>query len=91
MNYIIEQEHSDVEWKFARTRLWMSYFEESATLPPPFNILPTPKLLLKMLGLRKKDKLRKMKGKVSKNHMYTYLCYYGEQFVCSVDRDCAKR
>lgn len=42
----------------------MSYFEESATLPPPFNILPTPKLLLKMLGLRKKDKLRKMKEKV---------------------------
>ncbi|CAH0663786.1 unnamed protein product [Spodoptera exigua] len=59
-------EHSDVEWKFARTRLWMSYFEESATLPPPFNILPTPKLLLKMLGLRKKDKLRKMKTKEQK-------------------------
>jgi hypothetical protein len=58
-----------VEWKFARTRLWMSYFEESATLPPPFNIMPTPKLLLKMLGLRKKDKLRKMKDKVN----FTYI------------------
>ncbi|PZC73178.1 hypothetical protein B5X24_HaOG209949 [Helicoverpa armigera] len=44
----------------------MSYFEESATLPPPFNIFPTPKLLLKMLGLRKKDKLRKMKMKEQK-------------------------
>ena len=66
---IILQEHSDVEWKFARTRLWMSYFEESATLPPPFNIMPTPKLLLKMLGLRKKDKLRKMKMKVNENFL----------------------
>ncbi|XP_022823701.1 transient-receptor-potential-like protein isoform X2 [Spodoptera litura] len=65
-SYAMIDEHSDVEWKFARTRLWMSYFEESATLPPPFNILPTPKLFLKMLGLRKKDKLRKMKMKEQK-------------------------
>ncbi|XP_026317989.1 transient-receptor-potential-like protein isoform X2 [Hyposmocoma kahamanoa] len=66
-SYAMIDEHSDVEWKFARTRLWMSYFEESATLPPPFNILPTPKLLFKMLGLRKKDKLRKMKEKEQKD------------------------
>nr|XP_049697241.1 transient-receptor-potential-like protein isoform X1 [Helicoverpa armigera] len=65
-SYAMIEEHSDVEWKFARTKLWMSYFEESATLPPPFNIFPTPKLLLKMLGLRKKDKLRKMKMKEQK-------------------------
>lgn len=44
----------------------MSYFEESATLPPPFNILPTPKLMFKMLGLRKKDKQRKEKSEVSR-------------------------
>lgn len=42
----------------------MSYFEESATLPPPFNIFPTPKMLIKLLGLRKKDKLRRMSTKV---------------------------
>jgi hypothetical protein len=61
---LVLQEHSDTEWKFARTRLWMSYFEESATLPPPFNIFPTPKLLFKMLGIRKKDKLRRLSSKV---------------------------
>ncbi|XP_048481479.1 transient-receptor-potential-like protein [Plutella xylostella] len=65
-SYAMIDEHSDVEWKFARTRLWMSYFEESATLPPPFNILPTPKLLLKMLGLRKKDKEKKVKDEENK-------------------------
>lgn len=37
------QDHADIEWKFARTKLWMSYFEEGATLPPPFNIIPSPK------------------------------------------------
>ncbi|CAA9995355.1 unnamed protein product, partial [Nesidiocoris tenuis] len=62
-SYAMIDEHSDTEWKFARTKLWMSYFEESATLPPPFNIMPTPKLIFKLLGLRKKDKLRRMSTK----------------------------
>ena len=37
------QDHADIEWKFARTKLWMSYFEEGGTLPSPFNIVPSPK------------------------------------------------
>lgn len=37
------QDHADIEWKFARTKLWMSYFEEGATVPAPFNIIPSPK------------------------------------------------
>jgi len=32
-----------MEWKFARTKLWMTYIDESSTLPVPFNMLPTPK------------------------------------------------
>lgn len=65
----ILQEHSDTEWKFARTKLWMSYFEERGTLPPPFNIFPRPKNLSKLLGLRKKDKLRRMSTKVRKGFL----------------------
>ncbi|XKL65314.1 hypothetical protein PGB90_008734 [Kerria lacca] len=38
-------EHADVEWKFARSKLWMSFFEEGRTVPPPFNIIPSPKSL----------------------------------------------
>nr|XP_023013232.1 transient-receptor-potential-like protein [Leptinotarsa decemlineata] len=56
-------EASDTEWKFARTKLWMSYFDETGTLPPPFNIFPKPKMLLKLFRLRKKDKLRRMSTK----------------------------
>ena len=37
------QERADVEWKFARSKLWISYFEDGGTVPPPFNIIPTPK------------------------------------------------
>lgn len=28
------QDHADIEWKFARTKLWMSYFEEGEFLIP---------------------------------------------------------
>ncbi|CAG5054107.1 unnamed protein product [Parnassius apollo] len=69
-SYAMIDKHSDVEWKFARARLWMSYFEENATLPPPFNIFPTPKLFCKLSGLRQKDKLRKMKIKEQKEKEY---------------------
>lgn len=34
-------DHSDIEWKFARSKLWLTYFEESSPLPPPFNLIPS--------------------------------------------------
>lgn len=43
LSALLSQDHADIEWKFARTKLWMSYFDEGATLPPPFNIVPSPK------------------------------------------------
>jgi hypothetical protein len=42
----LQQGKEDVEWKFARSKLWISYFDDKCTLPPPFNILPTSKFLL---------------------------------------------
>ncbi|KAK5978775.1 TRP (Transient receptor potential) channel family [Trichostrongylus colubriformis] len=39
--YISNQ--ADVEWKFARSKLFVEYFDDTATLPPPFNIIPSPK------------------------------------------------
>ncbi|XP_068145669.1 transient-receptor-potential-like protein isoform X1 [Drosophila tropicalis] len=47
-SYAMIDEHSDTEWKFARTKLWMSYFEDSATLPPPFNVLPSVKWVIRV-------------------------------------------
>jgi len=37
-----------VEWKFARSKLWISYFDDKCTLPPPFNIFPTSKFILRL-------------------------------------------
>ncbi|XP_038172813.1 short transient receptor potential channel 5 [Arvicola amphibius] len=42
-SYQLIADHADIEWKFARTKLWMSYFDEGGTLPPPFNLIPSPK------------------------------------------------
>ncbi|XP_016312479.1 short transient receptor potential channel 5-like [Sinocyclocheilus anshuiensis] len=42
-SYQLIADHADIEWKFARTKLWMSYFDEGGTLPPPFNAIPSPK------------------------------------------------
>lgn len=35
-----------MEWKFARAKLWFTYFEEGRTLPVPFNLVPSPKSVL---------------------------------------------
>lgn len=45
----ILQDDADVEWKFARAKLWFSYFEEGRTLPVPFNLVPSPKSLFYLL------------------------------------------
>ena len=37
------QTDCDVEWKFARTKLWLNYMDDGSTLPVPFNMFPTPK------------------------------------------------
>ena len=58
------QDNADVEWKFARTRVWLSFFEEGGTLPPPFNLIPSPKALfdavLRVMTLAGADKKLKV-------------------------------
>lgn len=48
-NLIFLQEMKDTEWKFARTQIWVRFFtNESSTLPPPFNLVPSPKSFMKI-------------------------------------------
>ncbi|KAG7262863.1 hypothetical protein CRUP_034207 [Coryphaenoides rupestris] len=58
---IISLDHADIEWKFARTKLWMSYFEEGGTLPSPFNIIPSPKSTFYLMEWTKKHMTRASK------------------------------
>lgn len=57
----IISEKSDTEWKFARTKLWISYFETGSTVPPPFNIIPTIKSFCRLVGCNKKPEPDKNK------------------------------
>lgn len=37
---------SDIEWKFARSKLYMEYIKDSIGLPVPFNLIPNTSVLL---------------------------------------------
>ncbi|CAG5122593.1 unnamed protein product, partial [Candidula unifasciata] len=39
------QDERDVEWKFIRTELWLNFIEPGTPVPPPFNIVPSPRHL----------------------------------------------
>lgn len=43
------RDDADVKWKFARSKICLSYFREGLTLPVPFNILPSPKAVFYLL------------------------------------------
>ena len=42
------QEDCDVEWKFARTKLWLQYMDVASALPVPFNLIPMPSSLIRL-------------------------------------------
>ncbi|KAK1786461.1 hypothetical protein P4O66_018152, partial [Electrophorus voltai] len=63
-------DHADIEWKFARTKLWMSYFEEGGTLPPPFNIVPSPKSIWYLVTWMK---INMFKGKSKRTESFCVL------------------
>lgn len=68
MNYMVYvfmflQEDADVEWKFARAKLWLSYFDEGRTLPAPFNLVPTPKSFYYLIVRVKSCLIQLCKGK----------------------------
>lgn len=46
MNHCFKTD-SDMEWKFARTKLWMTYIDETSTLPVPFNMIPSAKSFMR--------------------------------------------
>ena len=52
-SYQIIYEKSDREWKFSRSKLWISYFDAGSTVPVPFNLIPSPKAFVKLLCCRK--------------------------------------
>ncbi|KAL2096587.1 hypothetical protein ACEWY4_008735 [Coilia grayii] len=95
-------DHADIEWKFARTKLWMSYFEEGGTLPTPFNIVPSPKSVWYLIQwirrniLKEREKLKETFGSLGrraaenvriKNHYQEVLRNLVKRYVAAMIRD----
>lgn len=68
-NLINFQEKADTEWKFARSKLWISYFEDGGTVPPPFNIIPTPKTVFYFFRWIWNKLFTLRRTKMTKEHM----------------------
>ncbi|KAM9794960.1 short transient receptor potential channel 7b [Neosynchiropus ocellatus] len=95
------EEDADVEWKFARAKLWLSYFDEGRTLPAPFNLVPSPKSfyymvlriksclirLCKANGHRHNNELElgMLNSQTNDEHFRAYL-RPGEEFVSKTNR-----
>ncbi|XP_033641741.1 short transient receptor potential channel 4-like [Asterias rubens] len=45
------EENSDIQWKFSRTAMWMRYIDNDVRVPPPFNLLPTPRILRRVFRM----------------------------------------
>ena len=43
------QENADMEWRFARSTIWMGFFERRNLLPNPFTIIPTVRDIMDLL------------------------------------------
>ncbi|XP_025195999.1 transient-receptor-potential-like protein isoform X2 [Melanaphis sacchari] len=54
-SYSVIEGQSDVEWKFSRSKLWLS-LEETPTLPSPYNVYPTAKHFKKLYHYIRKSK-----------------------------------
>uniref|UniRef100_A0A1A7XSW4 Transient receptor potential cation channel, subfamily C, member 6a n=1 Tax=Iconisemion striatum TaxID=60296 RepID=A0A1A7XSW4_9TELE len=72
------EDDADVEWKFARAKLWFSYFEEGRTLPVPFNLVPSPKSTLRLVTAIK-SKLKQLVHRSREKTPETQLNQLGER------------
>ncbi|XP_069112758.1 short transient receptor potential channel 7-like [Argopecten irradians] len=48
------QDERDTEWKFVRTELWLTFIEPGCCVAPPFNVIPTPRDIYKLVGSMRK-------------------------------------
>uniref|UniRef100_A0A8C5EL73 Short transient receptor potential channel 6-like n=1 Tax=Gouania willdenowi TaxID=441366 RepID=A0A8C5EL73_GOUWI len=85
------EDDSDVEWKFARAKLWFSYFEQGSALPVPFNLIPSPgcvgALLQGVRGFLWDTPAGEKKGKSKEemeNHSFTILIFLFQRIMNSL-------
>ena len=69
-------------WLYLCFQVWMVFFQPGMTLPPPFNIVPSPKSLLYQLQWF----IQRVRGKKS-NHCSLGRCCYDTKYDSQYDDD----
>uniref|UniRef100_A0A2C9M6I9 Ion transport domain-containing protein n=1 Tax=Biomphalaria glabrata TaxID=6526 RepID=A0A2C9M6I9_BIOGL len=65
------QDERDIEWKFARTELWLTFVEPGNPVPPPFNIIPSPRFIWKcIMWMLRRSKFRHLLSHEGKKVRY---------------------
>ncbi len=84
------QENSDSEWKFSRSRLWMTYFERWRLLPVPLCIIPSPwsiYMFCMWIKARFIDKKSNAESSLSVSKIVVYILFHlnwqSNTFVCN--------
>ncbi|XP_076331405.1 short transient receptor potential channel 3-like isoform X4 [Tachypleus tridentatus] len=87
------QKNSDTEWKFARSALWLGYFECRSAVPSPLNLIPHARNIMnfcrKLRGWFRKENFLSQNAKVS---IYKKECCFSEncgeeQGECQIQKD----
>ncbi|XP_065212607.1 transient receptor potential protein-like [Planococcus citri] len=74
-SYQIISARADMEWKFARSKLFISFFEDGDTVPPPFNLFPTFKNIEHLFSYKKNKKTASKTRKMEINREKADLRY----------------
>ncbi|PFX26520.1 Short transient receptor potential channel 6 [Stylophora pistillata] len=66
--YAVEDD-ADIQWKFSRTRMWMSYMDEGSVMPPPVNLISRRHLVFLYC---KKFMRREVMGRLIERYLSTF-------------------
>jgi len=80
-SYSVIEGQSDVEWKFSRSKLWLSCFEETPTLPSPYNVYPSLKHFKKLYYYIWKSKKTGSWHQKDKTDSFIYLSRKESEFA----------
>lgn len=80
-----------MEWKFARTQIWLGYFDTGHTLPSPFNLIPTVHDVLSLVRkILKKDDIDTKHALVQRSEAARYSKLQGrliQTLFAKIERD----
>ncbi|XP_069973432.1 transient receptor potential protein isoform X1 [Penaeus vannamei] len=86
-SYTFIVDKCDVEWKFARSKFWMSYFEEGQELPSPFNLVPKLSALCEFRKPNFRESFKKRQDQMRDDQYQTVMKNLVRRYVTAEQRN----